>query len=746
METVTKYRRFARVIPESGIDKMLDYGIREEDLDKVTPGTHVEMPIRGRLTKGFVFQILDHCSLPRVAQLHAILSNGPLLPPHLFELALWMSRYYLTPFPVVLKSMLPKTVRDHAPGKEQLFVSRKGSYELLRSTCSELQRTNPPQAKVLEALLSSKEGLLLSELLEITGGSRSPVETLAKAQLISIGKMRIDRSQLLGESYFKTKAKELMPEQKEALEKIVSAIDNKKFETHLLYGITGSGKTEVYMQAIERAIAMGRSSLMLVPEISLTTQTCERFLSRFEERIAILHHRLSPGERQDAWEKIRQGEVSIVVGARSALFSPLSHLGLIIIDEEQEAAYKQSEESFCYHARDAAVMLGKLSRSCVVLGSATPSLESFENAKQGKYILSKLMTRPTAMQLPSVKIIDMRREFEKAKGYTSFSEELIEGIKKRHERGEQSILFLNRRGYHTSLSCKACGFTFKCPHCDISLTFHRKHQKLTCHLCDFTRQDFHRCGQCKAETDMQFHGVGTEQIERSIKAVLPDLRCLRIDGDTTKHKGSHDKLFRQFSTQKADVLIGTQMIAKGLHFPSVTLVAILNSDHGLNIPDFRASEQIYQLIVQVAGRAGRGELAGEVLIQTHMPENGTIRLAATQNFEEFFAQEIEVRRLFGYPPFTHFIKLRFIGQDALLTEKVGSQFRELVKREIKRAIVHPLVPSGHAKIKDQFRFQFLVRGVAIYEMHKTLLAVKERFVLPKTVSLRIDVDPISTFF
>ena len=745
METATKYKRFARVIPETGIDKMLDYGISEEDLEKVTPGTHVEMPIRGRLTKGIVFEILEECAYPKVASIHAILSDGPLLPPHLFELAGWMSRYYLTPFRIVLKSMLPKAVRSQMQAKEQLFVSRNATYELLRSTCSELQRSHPAQAKVLEALLASKEGLFLSELLEQTGGSKSPVETLAKQKLISVGKVRIDRSKLIGESYFKTKSKKLIPEQQEALGKILSTIEGAKFETHLLYGVTGSGKTEVYMQAIERVIALGKGSIMLVPEISLTTQTCERLLSRFEERIAILHHRLSQGERLDAWEKIRKGEVSIVVGARSALFSPLPNLGLIIIDEEQDSAYKQSEESFCYHARDAAVMLGKLSKSCVVLGSATPSLESFENARQGKYILSKLMKRPTAMQLPQVKIIDMRREFEKAKGYTSFSEELIGAIKKRHENGEQTILFLNRRGYHTSLTCKTCGFTFKCPHCDVSLTFHRKYQKLACHLCDFTRQDFHYCGQCNAKTDMQFRGVGTEQIERAIKAVLPDLRCLRIDGDTTKHKGSHDKLFRQFSTQKADVLIGTQMIAKGLHFPGVTLVAILNSDNGLNIPDFRASEQIYQLIVQVAGRAGRGEIPGEVLIQTHMPENSTICMASEQNFEDFFNQEIEVRKMFGYPPFTHFIKLRFTGEDAALTERVGSQFRELIKKEVK-AIVHPLVPSGHAKVKDQFRFQFLIRGVAVYEMHKALLSVKRRFFLPQGVQLRIDVDPISTFF
>ncbi|MCH9610649.1 MAG: Primosomal protein N' [Chlamydiales bacterium] len=721
---------------------MLDYGIADEDLHKIFPGSHVEVSIRGQKVHGIVYELLDECSFKKVAPVSAILSESPLLPPHLFELAKWMSRYYLTPFRLVLKSMLPKAVRSNMQAKEQLFVSRNATFELLRATCSELQRSHPAQAKVLEALLASKEGLFLSELLEKTGGSKSPVESLAKRKLIALGKVRVDRSQLIGESYFRTKAKALIPEQQEALEKIVADLEAKRFRTHLLFGVTGSGKTEVYMQAIERALALGKGAIMLVPEIALTTQTCERLLSRFEQKIAILHHRLSAGERLDAFEKIHKGEVEIVVGARSALFSPLPKLGLVIVDEEQDSAYKQGEGSFGYHARDCAVMLGKLAGATVVLGSATPSVESFHNAKEGKYVLSKLMKRPTARQLPAVKIIDMRREFEKAKGYTSFSEELIDGIKRRYQNGEQSILFLNRRGYHTSLSCKACGYTFKCPHCDVSLTFHRKQDKLMCHLCEHTRQDFANCGGCGARSDMQFRGVGTEQIERALKAVLPDVRCMRIDGDTTKHKGSHDKLFRQFSTQKADVLIGTQIIAKGLHFPGVTLVAILNSDGGLNIPDFRASEQIFQLVVQVAGRAGRGELPGEVMIQTHMPENATIRLASKQDYEAFFNQEIETREMFGYPPFTHFTKVRFSGEDADLVERVGSRFRS----KINVGVVHPLVPSGHAKVKDQFRFHFLIRATSPSQIQQAILRAKQEVAIPKSCQMRIDVDPISTFF
>lgn len=720
---------------------MLDFGILDHDLDKVQEGSFVELAIRGHVHKAIVFELLEECTLCQVQPIQRVLDDRPLLPPHLFELAKWMSSYYLTPLRVILRSMLPQSVRNQMQPKEQLWVQRAVSYDNLRTSCAALQRSHPPQAKVLEAILASKSGLFLSELLEKAGVSKSPIETLAKKKLIELKTVQVDRSFLIGESYFRTKPKKLNEEQDAALTKI---LNSQGFETHLIHGITGSGKTEIYMQAIEQVLSRDLGALMLVPEIALTTQMCERFLSRFDKKIAILHYRLSQGERLDVWNRIRRKEAPIVVGARSALFSPIPNLGLIIVDEEHDHAYKQHEESFCYHARDTAVMLGKIARCPVVLGSATPSLESYTNAKNGKYTLSKLNHRATHAKLPKVTIVDMRKEFEKAKGYTAFSEKLLLEINERVKRGEQAILFLNRRGYHTSLRCLFCGFIFKCPHCDISLTFHRKSQQLTCHLCEYLTQEFRLCPQCKRESDLKFQGVGTEQIERALKAILPDVRTLRMDGDTTKHKGSLDKLFRQFSTQKADVLIGTQMIAKGLHFPSVTLVSILNSDSALNIPDFRASEQIFQLIVQVSGRAGREELPGEVIIQTHTPENTTIQLAANQEYEKFFSQEIGIREVFGYPPFTHFIKVQFSGESAHLVEGVGKSFQKRVR--VPGAIVHPLTPSGHPKIKDQFRFQFLIRTTSIYRVHGFLQDLKQRFVLPRGVKLRIDVDPISTFF
>lgn len=743
-QTEVIFSKYASVLlDEVALEKPLDYGIPEEKLPFAKKGSLVEVPMRGKLRKGFILEVKETSEFPKVLPLHTII--GEEIPQDLFELAVWIGRYYCAPLRHVLRSLLPATIRRHDSHKEQYFVTRAQTKEVLREACINLRNTHTSQAQILDILLQAKKGMLLTELLEKAQVSKSPVETLEKKGLIAIEKVVIHRSPLEGEEYFKTEPKVLNAEQQEALGKLTKALDARVFETHLLFGITGSGKTEVYLQIIEKALAKGLSTIMLVPEISLTAQTIERFRSRFEENIAILHHRLSEGQRFDEWQRIRRGDAKIVIGARSALFSPVKNLGLLIVDEEHEGAYKQSDEQPCYHARDVAVMRGKLASAVVVLGSATPSLESYDNALKGKYVLSKLHHRATKATLAPVTIVDMKREFEKAGGYTSFSEPLIEGIKKRFKDGEQTLLFLNRRGYHTSRSCQKCGYIFKCPHCDLALTFHLKENHLTCHLCDFRLSPPPRsCPECKCVEHPKFHGVGTEQIEKALHALFPEIRTLRIDGDTTRHKGSHEKLLREFSTGKADVLIGTQMITKGLHFPAVTLVAVLNSDSGLHIPDFRASEHIFQLITQVAGRSGRGHLPGEVIIQTHIPDNPTILLAAEQNYEKFFESEIESRKLFGFPPFTHLIKLTFSGEDADVTHQTAALVRDkLIKGLGKGYLVHPVVPSGHAKIKNLFRFQCLIRGMQVYPAVQLLQHLKQ---VREGVKLHIDVDPLSTYF
>lgn len=741
-------KKYASVVLDLALDKTLDYSIPLELAEKAKPGVRVAVTVRGHLRHGYILSLKDTSDFPKVLPLVKIVSDFELITPELFELALWMAKYYCTPLRQVLKTILPASVRQDMQHKQQLYVMRKKTRDETKEYCEKIRNKFSAQANVLDVMLLVKKGILLTELLEESESSRSSVDALVTKGLLEIDIVRVDRSPLIDEEYFKTKPKKLNEEQAEALRKIHQSMDQKRFETHLLYGVTGSGKTEVYMQAIEKALELGQGTIMLVPEISLTAQTIERFRSRFDDKIAVLHHRLSQGERFDEWHKIRRGESPIVIGARSAIFCPVPKLGLVIVDEEHEPSYKQSDEQPCYNSRDVAVMRGKMGKATVILGSATPSLESYYNASKEKYTLSKLTTRPESVTMPTVHIIDMKPEFEKAKGFTNFSEKLLNAIQKRMETGEQSILFLNRRGYHTTLVCQQCSATIKCEHCDTALTFHLGDNALACHLCGYICSPPPKeCPKCHHADPMKYRGVGTELIEKSLLAILPGIRTLRMDADTTKHKGSHQKLLKEFSSGKADVLIGTQMIAKGLHFPSVTLVGVLNSDAGLNIPDFRASENVFQLLTQVSGRAGRGNLPGEVMIQTHLPENATIKHAADCNFENFFEEELAVREMFHYPPFTNMIKIAFSGMDEKKTFECAENVKQWLNQAIGSAFEwHATLPAGHAKIKGRYRFQFLMRGTNIYLVHRAIESLRESVKLPEGIRMKVDVNPSSTFF
>jgi primosomal protein N' (replication factor Y) len=744
---MNQFAAYASIILDVSVDKALDYGVLPDQLPHIKRGMRVEVPVRGFARPGYVLGLKDSPSFTPVKPISTILSQTQLISDDLFELALWMARYYCAPLRDVFRILLPPAIRNHMAHKQQLFVMRAKTKEELRKICIELRTKKPAQATILEAMLPVKKGILLTKLLEETQCSRSAVDSLAKQGLLIVDIVRVDRSPLINEEYFMTKPKVLNNEQAMALEKISSSLQESHFKTHLLYGITGSGKTEVYLQAIEKALKMDKGTIMLVPEISLTAQTIERFRSRFHEKIAILHHRLSAGERNDEWHHIKSGAAKIVIGARSAIFSPIVNLGLIIVDEEHEQSYKQNEASPCYQARDVAVMRGKLTQSTVILGSATPSLESYYNAQCGKYTLSVLNERANVATLPQVIIVDMKKEFEKAKSFTNFSDPLLTGIKKRQENGEQTILFLNRRGYHTTLRCLACQHTIKCAHCDIPLTFHLGDNRLACHLCSYQMTPPRECPACKGPQPLKFRGVGTEQIEKALNAIFPGLRTLRIDADTTKHKGSHQKLLRDFGTGKADVLIGTQMIAKGLHFPEVTLVGVLNSDASLNIPDFRASETVFQLITQVAGRSGRGALKGEVIIQTTIPENSTMQYASRQDYVGFYQQEIAIREIFRYPPFMRLAKFVFAGTNAEQTFEVAQKLRGLLAKQLPSNFeLNPVIPCGYAKVKDQFRYQFLIRANHLQLLGAALDQVQKNYALPSAVRMSIDVDPSSTFF
>ena len=718
----------------------LDYAIPPHFQGKIIKGMAVDVPIRGSIRRGYVLCLKAESAFNKVRPIHAIACDGKeLIGEDLFELALWMAKYYCCSLGPVLRTMLPAGVRKSVEQKTQLEVRRLKSRDELIAAILLIRPCAPNQALILEAMLKVRKNIFLSELIEQTGCQRSSVDSLVAKGFLELKKLAGDL--LDSPEYFRSPPKKLGEDQQAALNKIVHSLGS--YKTHLLYGITGSGKTEVYLQSIEECLNRGMSALILVPEIALTTQTYERFCSRFDHKIALLHHRLSDGERSATWSAIRSGEIRIVLGARSAIFSPMKNLGLIIVDEEHEPSYKQTDDSPSYHARDVAVMRGFFAKAPVILGSATPSLESYFNAQLGKYELSVLKVRQGSGLMASIELIDMKRAIER--GSNLFSDELLSGIKERLLLGEQTIIFLNRRGYHTTQLCTHCAHVIECPHCDVSMAFHHNENTLSCHSCGFQTKPSITCPSCKKEAVMRYKGAGTELAERALHAILPEVRTLRLDADTTKHKGSHEKIIHAFRTGKADVLIGTQMVTKGLHFPSVTLVGVLNGDASLSIPDFRASEHVFQLLTQVSGRAGRTFSQGKVIIQTFNPSNPLIKLAAKQDYTRFYEQEIETRKLFEYPPYLHIVRLLFIGLDKEKVFQLAVQIWDQLSIDPVYQI-NPVIPTGHAKIKDKYRFQIILRGPSVYSMNYRIQKIIDQAKVPTGVALYIDVDPISTFF
>lgn len=723
------------VLLDQNLKRPLDYLIPEHLQGKLEVGMRVEVPLKSTLKQGTISKIKPVSSAFPLKPIERILVSQGELSPSLWKLAEWIADYYAAPLQRVLKCFIPAGVRKEIKQKKQIFVKILQTHEQTLSAIAQLRAKFPLQAAALEQIVNVPKGILFSDL----NVSRSVVESLAKKKLVSLQSIDSDSDLLLEEEFFPTLAKTLNEEQKKCLDEIEASLCRHAFAAHLIFGVTGSGKTEIYMQAIQKTLDLGKSAIMLVPEVSLTSQTIERFRSRFPQKIAILHHKRSSGERTAAWESLRKGETKLVIGARSALFCPAQNVGLIIVDEEHDSSYKQSDESPCYHGRDAAVMRAHLENCTVLLGSATPSIESRYNAEIGKYRLHTLTTRAAQADLPEVKMVDMKRAFERSKGFTHFSDELLDGIKKRISLGEQTLLLLNRRGYHRMQTCGHCRHIMKCPHCDISLTFHREDNLLQCHLCDAKTCPPRECPNCKKQEQLQFKGFGTEHVERTLHALLPGIRTLRMDKDTTQKKNSHEELFKQFRAHKADVLIGTQMVAKGFHFPSVTLVGVLNPDAALTIPDFRSPEQVFQLLTQVAGRAGRAELKGEVMIQTFLPDHPTLLLASAQDYPSFYKAEIEERRLFSYPPFCRLVKLLFSGPDESAALKMAQDAHALALNNLPpETQVLPVVAAGHAKVKDLYRFQFIIKTLKISHLKNFLpLFSKEA---------KIDVDPLSTYF
>ena len=738
-------RNVAEIYLDQQLDRPLDYQVPSDLLSQVHPGLRVEVPVRQSIKKGTI-ALLKEKSDRLLRPISRLLPEESSLPESLWKLALWMARYYCCSLQRVLRCLTPpslrKEIHPRIVKRVTLAISKAEALEL----CSKLRSKQGAQANVLETILATTRPLTIGQLIQGHELSRSSIAVLVKKKVPQLENVADDLS-LDEVDFFFTKPKALNSEQSQCYEKIVKSLESHEFAVHLIHGVTGSGKTEIYLQAIQRTLDLGKSAILLVPEIALTSQTIERFRARFGLKLAILHHRRSQGERAAAWESLRNGSVNVAIGARSAIFSPARNVGLIIVDEEHDSSYKQSEEMPTYHARDVAVMRAKIEKAVVILGSATPALESYHNAKTGKYQLSMLNQRATAALLPKVRIIDMKTAMDKSGGFTHFSEELLGAIRERCEKGEQTLLLLNRRGFRSMQLCAKCRHIIKCPHCDLSLTFHAQANELRCHLCNYLVLPTHECPSCHSQTSMEFRGFGTEHVERSLHAIFPEIRTLRMDRDTTQRKDSHEEIFKQFRAHKADVLIGTQMIAKGFHFPSATLVGVLNADASLQIPDYRASESVFQLLTQVAGRSGRAELPGEVILQTFLPDHPLLHLAAAQNYLAFYEREIEERQLFTFPPFCRLIKLVFSGPDETAVRHTAERFhQELLEIAPSDAQFLPPLPSGHPKMKDLYRFQFLVKTNQVLSLSEKIAMLRAAFSFPRKTFLLIDIDPISTFF
>jgi primosomal protein N' (replication factor Y) len=522
-------------------------------------------------------------------------------------------------------------------------------------------------------------------------------------------------------------------------------------QVFLLHGVTGSGKTEVYLQALAHALEQGKGAIVLVPEISLTPQTVERFKARFssgklQTLVAVLHSHLSAGERHDEWHKIRQGRARIVIGARSAIFAPVEPLGLIIVDEEHEHTYKQ-EEAPRYHARDVAIMRGQMENAVVVLGSATPSLESYYNCKRGKFALLELPERVDDQKMPHVRVVDMRQTAHKEKGIPIFSPQLKEAIQQRLERKEQTILFLNRRGYSTSLQCPKCGFIANCPNCSLALTYHRTEQKLSCHICGHNEKVPSVCPNEKCKNPaIRFAGTGTQKVEDVLAKLFPHARVKRMDADAMKRKDDYRRILGDFRTGKIDILVGTQMIAKGLHFPNVTLVGIIYADLALHQPDFRAGERTFQLLTQVAGRAGRGDVEGEVFVQAFAPFHPAIQFARRHDFTGFYEQEIEFREQLKYPPASRVALLTLKGRNEEKVKFSAEHLkRELDKKlgEFKDLILAGPAPAPLPRAETFYRYQIMLRTRAMSKLSQTLAKIIGTLTLPDDVTLTVDIDPVN---
>lgn len=754
-------------VPVSATDALFDYQIPEDLQTIVEPGIRVIVPFGPRQIMGFVVDLTSKSEFENLKPIQQVMDYKPILTSELIHLSKWLQHETLcfrisalqAMLPAVFKAkyskevwlqtdetLLPENWQAISQGREvfpfqdlidakipdsqirrhiedgiiEINYVVKGKNRVKKDTYAELALSEPDtleklaefsnQAKkqhdILEWILNQEQPVRLKQLQETLGVTRSPVKSLEQKGLINLVQKEIYRdphSQPF-------EAKESLPlteQQQNVMDPVLTNIHETKHDVFLLHGITGSGKTEIYLQSIETVLNKGEEAIVLVPEISLTPQMVERFKSRFGDDVAVLHSGLSTGEKYDEWRKIHRREVKVVVGARSAIFAPFDNLGIIIIDEEHENTYKQ-EDYPKYHAREVAKYRGEFHQCPVILGSATPTLESYARAQKGVYRLLELTERVNKQAMPEMDIVDMREELAKG-NRTMFSDTLVDKINERIERGEQVVLLLNRRGYATFVMCRECGETIQCEHCDISMTYHRTQNKLKCHYCSDERPMPNTCPSCESDA-IRFFGTGTQKVEEALQEQFQHARIIRMDVDTTSRKGAHERLLNQFANQEADILLGTQMIAKGLDFENVTLVGVIAADALLHLPDFRAAEKSFQLLTQVSGRAGRHELTGEVVVQTYTPEHYTVEMAADYDYQAFYLREMQVRKRFGYPPYYYLVLINLSHTNHVKAVDASKRVAQILARDLgdTTQMLGP-TQSPMLRIKDRYRYQCMIK-------------------------------------
>lgn len=790
-------------VTTKAIDRPFDYRVPDRFKGLVKAGMRVVVPFGPRKIQGFVTKIKEETDVQsgNIKDIVDLFDLSPVLTDELLELSHWLTEKTLSYHITALQSMLPAAMKakyekeiqvlsaEELPQSlKELFgqqesilyadippeqlkpiqkhvqkghlevryhVSQKSgkkkvrtlqvavTKEKLEEKQEQLKKNAVKQKALLTFLFQANETTFLAkDLQQQTGASSQTIKALIQEGLLTESYEEIYRDPYRDRKFTPSTPLDLTTEQAEAAKPIHQAVSDEKHETFLLHGVTGSGKTEIYLQTIDHVLQKGKEAIVLVPEISLTPQMVQRFKERFGSNVAVLHSGLSTGEKYDEWRKIHRKEVKLVVGARSAVFAPFENLGMIIIDEEHESSYKQ-EEMPRYHAKDVAIERAGRHQCPVVLGSATPSLESYARAKKGVYTLLTLKRRVNQQQLPHVSLIDMREELRNG-NRSMFSEELMLRLKEVLERKEQAVLFLNKRGYSSFVMCRDCGYVEQCPHCEISLTYHRFQKRLKCHYCGHEAPVPAECPECHSE-HIRYFGTGTQRVEEELTKVLPEARVIRMDVDTTSRKGAHEKLLTSFGHKEADILLGTQMIAKGLDFPDVTLVGVLSADTSLHIPDFRSSEKTFQLLTQVSGRAGRHEKAGSVIIQSYTPSHYSIELTKQHDYEAFYEQEMLHRRHQSYPPFYFLAMVTVSHEEVTKAAHVTDKIVQFLKMNCapNTRILGPAA-SPIAKIKDRYRYQCVIKYKRENELASLLRKIQDHYqkeMEQKQLMISIDMNP-----